>query len=159
IAEVQAARLLREAGLDGPAVDVAALGELLGVRTMSGTDLPASGLATETDDGWAIVLAAGDPPTRRRFSLAHELKHIIDDPFIDWLYPGYGAFSTDLLAERAADQFAAALLMPKAWIKRDWGDRHQDLRRLAARYGVSMSAMNVRLGEFGLSKIDVGHGR
>jgi len=160
IVELQAARLLREAGFDEPAVDVDALGALLHVMVASRAGLPISGLATQTErGGWAIVLSADDSPARRRFSYAHELKHILDDPFIDWLYPTRGAFSSDLLAERVCDQFAAAVLMPRQWIKRDWCQGHQDVRLLAARYAVSMSAMGVRLGELGLRRIDIGHTR
>ncbi len=160
IAELQAARLLRAAGFEEPAVDVDALGALLHVTVASRAGLPISGLATQTErGGWAIVLSADDSPARRRFSHAHELKHILDDPFVDWLYPTRGAFSSDLLAERICDQFAAAVLMPRQWIKRDWCQGHQDLRSLAARYGVSMSAMGIRLGELGLQRVDVGHTR
>lgn len=159
VAELQAGRLLKIAGLSEPRVAIEALGELLDVRVVSRAGLPTSGLATTAGSGWVIVLSADDPRTRRAFSYAHELKHIIDDAFIGWLYPNHRTLGGDLLTERVCDQFAAALLMPRVWIKRDWGNGHQDVRKLAARYGVSPTAMSVRLGELGLRRVDAGHGR
>jgi Zn-dependent peptidase ImmA (M78 family) len=107
-------------------------------------------MATQTRTGWVIVLRAEETAARQRFSLAHEFKHVIDDPFIEWLYPTRGGYSPEDRAERICDYFAACLLMPKRWVIRDWGSGIQDTDILARRYNVSRVAMAVRLTELRL---------
>jgi Zn-dependent peptidase ImmA (M78 family) len=83
--------------------------------------------------------------------MVHEFKHVLDDPFIEWLYPTRSGFGPEDRAERICDYFAACVLMPKMWVKRDWaGGGIQDIARLARRYGVSQVAMAVRLSELRL---------
>ena len=78
---------------------------------------PTSGMATKTDLGWVVVIKGDEPTVRQRFSLAHEIKHIIDDDLMTalagGLYPATALYCADERAERVADRFAAALLMPK----------------------------------------------
>ena len=108
-------------------------------------------MATQTDTGWVIVLRAEEAKVRQRFSLTHELKHVLDDPFIEWLYPTKNGYSPEDRAERICDYFAACVLMPRMWIKRDWASGGiQDIARLARRYRVSQVAMAVRLAELKL---------
>lgn len=159
IAETQATRLLSAIGATEPAIVTDALTDALGISVQRQNGLPTSGLTTQAGNGWVVVLSADEATARARFSLVHEIKHILDDPLIDWLYRPSGGQSAELIAERICDCFAAAVLMPKAWIKRDWGNGHQNLRNLAARYGVSMAAMSYRLGELRLAGVDVGHAR
>jgi Zn-dependent peptidase ImmA (M78 family) len=52
--------------------------------------------------------------------------------------------------EQICDYFAATLLMPKVWVRRAFVNGPQDLHALARTFGVSMSAMNVRLQSLGL---------
>lgn len=40
--------------------------------------------------------------------------------------------------------------MPRVLLKQDWGNRIQDPVALARRYGVSLSAMTIRLRDIGL---------
>jgi hypothetical protein len=116
--------------------------------------LAKSALVTKTARGWVLVLRAEEPGVRQRFSMAHELKHILDDPFNaqcpGGLYPAYVGVSADDLAERVCDRFAAALLMPKILVRRDWTNGIQNLIQLARRYNVSRAAMEVRLRQLGL---------
>jgi Zn-dependent peptidase ImmA (M78 family) len=108
-------------------------------------------MATQTDSGWVIVLRAEEAKVRQRFSLIHEFKHVLDDSFIEWIYPTRGGYSPEDRAERICDYFAACVLMPKMWVKRDWaGGGIQDIARLARRYRVSQVAMAVRLSELRL---------
>ena len=112
---------------------------------------PTSGMATQTETGWVIVLRAEEAKVRQRFSLVHEFKHILDDPFIEWLYPTKNGYSPEDRAERICDYFAACVLMPRMWVKRDFaGGGIQDIARLARRYRVSQVAMAVRLAELRL---------
>jgi len=91
-------------------------------------------------------------PVRQRFSVAHELGHFalhhVDHHFIEYSggvegeVPGY-----DWEHERAANQFAAELLMPAELIKKD--AHTTSLPRLATRYDVSQEAMGFRLANLG----------
>jgi Zn-dependent peptidase ImmA (M78 family) len=151
IAERQAAVLLAHAGIEKPAVPESIVTDLPFVAVTRRPGFPTSGMATQTDSGWVIVLRAEEAKVRQRFSLIHEFKHVLDDPFIEWLYPTRNGYSPEDRAERICDYFAACVLMPRMWIKRDWaGGGIQDIDRLARRYHVSRVAMAVRLAELRL---------
>lgn len=150
IAERQATMLLANAGLTEPAVPESIADNLPSVAVTHRPGFPTSGMATQTDTGWVIVLRAEETKARQRFSLLHEFKHILDDPFIDWLYPTKSGYSPEERAEHISDYFAACVLMPRTWVKRDWGNGIQNPTRLARRYGVSRVAMGVRLAQLKL---------
>jgi hypothetical protein len=150
IAERQATMLLTHAGLTEPAVPESIADDLPSVAVTHRPGFPTSGMATQTDSGWVIVLRSEETKARQRFSLLHEFKHILDDPFIDWLYPTKSGYSPEERAEHISDYFAACVLMPRAWVKRDWGNGIQNPIRLARRYGVSRVAMGVRLTQLKL---------
>jgi predicted transcriptional regulator len=150
VAERQAALLLSELDIRSPAVPHAVLAELPFLIVARRADLPTSGMTTRTDSGWVVVLRSSEPRVRQRFSLAHELKHVLDDPFIARLYPALGHARAAERAERVCDYFAACLLMPKRWLTRDWCSGRQNIARLAERYQVSRQAMEVRLSQLGL---------
>ncbi len=151
VAERQAAILLESAGIETPGVPDEIITALPFVTVTHRPGFPTSGMATQTDSGWVIVLHADEAKVRQRFSMIHELKHVLDDPFIEWLYPTKHSQSPEDRAERICDYFAACVLMPKMWVKRDWAAGGiQDIARLARRYHVSQVAMAVRLSELGL---------
>jgi len=153
VAERQANRLRSELGVLGPAITEADLAGLSWLTITRRENFPTSGMATKTDYGWIIVLNAAEAMVRQRFSLAHEMKHVLDDGLIDiagGLYPATRGYSTDERTERVCDRFAAALLMPKVLLRADWADGLQDIAKLARRYHVSRAAMTVRLTQLGL---------
>jgi Zn-dependent peptidase ImmA (M78 family) len=153
IAERQANRLRGELGVLGPSIAEEDLASLSWLTITRREGFPTSGMATKTDYGWIIVLNSEEAVVRQRFSLAHEIKHVLDDGLIDLaggLYPGTRGYSADERTERVCDRFAAALLMPKVLLRADWSDGLQDVARLAKRYHVSRAAMSVRLSQLGL---------
>jgi len=153
IAERQANRLRGELGVLGPSIAEEDLSSLSWLTITRRESFPTSGMATKTDYGWIIVLNAAEAMVRQRFSLAHEMKHVLDDGLIDiagGLYPATRGYSTDERTERVCDRFAAALLMPKVLLRADWADGLQDIAKLAKRYHVSRAAMTVRLSQLGL---------
>jgi Zn-dependent peptidase ImmA (M78 family) len=83
--------------------------------------------------------------------LAHEFKHVLDDPVIDHMSAHLGPQQQRQRAERLCNYFAACMLMPRAWVKHDWGEGLQNNRALARRYYVSTEAMETRLSELGLT--------
>lgn len=150
IAERQAGRLRAELGVLGPQLKESDLATLPWLAITRRDIFPTSGLAMKTDYGWVIVLRSSEAKVRQRFSLAHEIKHCLDDPFIDGLYPAVGGYGSDERTERICDRFAAALLMPRVMLRADWADRLQDIAQLARRYDVSRAAMQIRLTQLGL---------
>lgn len=155
VAERQAALLRWQLGADGHAsLSTAQLHDVTFIRKiMYRPGMGKSGLTTKTTSGWVIVLREDEPIARQRFSLCHEIKHILDDEAMERvggeLYHSSG-LTPDEAAERICDHFAACLLMPKIQLKRDWGSGQQDTGGLARRYNVSKAAMEVRLRTVGL---------
>jgi predicted transcriptional regulator len=150
VAERQATELLRLLRIDEPPVPQFVISSLPGILVDRRRDWPTSGMSIQAHGHWRIVLKADEPRQRQRFSLAHEFKHVLDDPAIERLYTHLAPSRRSERAERLCNYFAACLLMPRAWIKRDWCAGTQSRRTLARRYYVSNEAMGTRLDELGL---------
>jgi predicted transcriptional regulator len=100
---------------------------------------------------WWILVNRTDTKGRQTFSLGHEFKHLLDHPLRSTIYQDSRYGSAEVAAERAADYFAACLLMPKTWLKRCFYDEgFRDPRVLARRFGVSVPAMRYRFDQLGL---------
>lgn len=151
IAERQATLLLQLVHVTEPPVPQFVICNLPGILVDWCEDWPTSAMAVQTGRYWRIVLRSDEPRWRQRFSLAHELKHVLDDPVIDRLSLHLPEEQRQERAERLCDYFAACVLMPRAWIKRDWCNRLQNVRELSRRYYVSEEAMSIRLSELGLT--------
>jgi Zn-dependent peptidase ImmA (M78 family) len=154
VAERQATKCLELFGLGGPPVDVGLIAELPRVEVVAKTTQQIGGLSgfSEYSRGrWHIAVNSDDQPTRRRFTLAHEFKHVLDHPFVGVIYRDAQGKPSDERAERMCDYFAACLLMPRVWVKRAWGDGINDQRALAALFDVSPTAMAIRLEQLGLT--------
>lgn len=108
--------------------------------------LPTSGLSYWNGVEWIIVLNESESPTRQRFSLLHEYKHVIDHGQQQTLY------ASEREAELAADYFAACVLMPKRDLKRVYCTVTQRVEALADYFGVSPSALRIRLEQTGLTE-------
>ncbi|MFH5232457.1 ImmA/IrrE family metallo-endopeptidase [Antrihabitans spumae] len=151
IAELQANKLLELHALtDGP-IPGQLITELPKIR-IDNTDSLVSGASFwDTRNGvWVIQLSRADSWLRRRFTLAHEYKHIIDHGRRDSLYRGTARVSADMQGEHAADYFAGCLLVPRRLLKRAWGNGIQRPAELARLFQVSQQAIKVRLRQTGL---------
>lgn len=155
VTERQATKLLELWEITEAPVDVSLIAELprLEVMVRSNSELGGlSGLSEWHKGRWHIAVNRDDSPTRRRFTLAHEFKHVLESPFMRVLYADrYGRVSQER-AEELCDYFAACLLMPRMWVKRAWTGASQDLTELAAYFRVSPAAMARRLSDLGLSE-------
>ena len=150
LAELQANRLRRhlgvtEASFPNEALDVPRL------RIRRDPDLPTSGMTFWSGTNWIIVLNSTEAVTRQRFSLMHEFKHIIDHTAKHHLYQ-HDTEAKNPAAEKAADYFAACLLMPKMLVKRHWGEGPRNPAALARTFAVSPAAMKYRLDQLGLNE-------
>lgn len=151
IAERQALRLLSLLDQHEPAVNVSAIAELPRIEVRVEPGLPVSGFSQWNKGRWLIGINRDDAPVRRRFTLAHEFKHVLDHPFIDRAYSDRRGTPSADRAEEVCDYFAACLLMPRPWIKHAWTSGLQDQRALAQLFGVSEAAMGLRLRQLGIA--------
>ena len=103
------------------------------------------GLQATVADQPVVVVSANWPGDRQRFTLAHELGHLLL----------YGRMSSDLGEEKASDRFAAAFLLPAASIRRQLGDKRNNLEvrelyLLKHEFGLSMMACLHRAAELSI---------
>ena len=94
---------------------------------------PLDAQAVVADSGRVAVLVSAQPWDRQRFSLAHELAHLVLRP------------SAGVDPEQAAHRFAAAFLVPAGTARRELGARRRsldvdELRSLKRKYGLSVQA-------------------
>jgi len=150
IAELQASKFLALTGVVHPAVPERVISELPRVQVARLSPLPVSGATNWSDGRWLVALNGAEPTTRQRFSLAHELKHIIDHRFVDLSYSRFPERERSRMIEQVCDYFAGCLLMPRPWVKSAWYGGNQFVPNLAQTFGVSQAAMNVRLQQIGL---------
>ncbi len=125
-------------------------------------DMPTgvSGAAVQLSTGDAILINRMEPPGRQAFDLAHELFHVLTwdalpPERVDRLKPtGYKQKRT----EQLADNFAAALLMPKTELQPKWDKLNHStelkaaLLALAQHFRVSPQAVGWRLVALGWVK-------
>lgn len=112
-----------------------------------------SGITRFSHGRWLIVIDRNDIHGRRRYTLAHEFKHVIDHSLDKLAYSRLGYGNERLRQahiEAICQHFAACFLMPKTWVKNSWANGMQDVYDLAALFQVSVTAMEVRLRAMGL---------
>lgn len=157
LAERQAIILLELLGQRRPAVNVGLLAELPRIEVRVEPNLHKGGISgfSQWSQGrWLIVVNRSDSPTRRRFTLSHELKHILDHPFAKVLYSKLSDVEAERerTIERICDYFAGCLLVPRNWLKQAWSNGIQNRAALAALFNVSEAAISVRLQQTGIGE-------
>jgi Zn-dependent peptidase ImmA (M78 family) len=151
IADIQAIRLLSLLGIKEAPVPEAALAGLPRIHIERLTPAPFSGAAQWTKGRWLIVVNGSESTGTQRIAIGHELKHILDAPFSDFLYPAQHGFSTHDRWEEICDYFAVSLFMPSQWVKKVFVDEGvRDLTRIARRFDVPVRSMQLRLASLGL---------
>ncbi|AYF97187.1 XRE family transcriptional regulator [Protaetiibacter intestinalis] len=135
---------------------VSAVEEAFGVDIANSTELPVGfdGLSFQNDHLRLILLLTTENWTRRRFTLAHELGHVLwadarDYALAEELRPGID----NSHKEKRANAFAAAFLMPESLIEQEVAGEKVTVElfhRLILRFKVSPSSMAVRLNKLGL---------
>ena len=134
-------------------VNLEGLAKKWGVKAIEEHALSSEGLILPTRGGYKIIINEEAIPTRRRFSLAHELGHLLlhKSGISDLASPKgkqRGSLGSDWDEERLCDQIAAEILMPKMVFYEDgWmeGWSLKSLRTLASMYKTSLSATAVRM--------------
>jgi predicted transcriptional regulator len=152
LAEQQARVFLELSGVTEAPVPEWIITELPNITANMSSKLPTSGATQLIGGKWRIVLRATEPATRRRFSMAHEFKHILDDLFEKTYFS-----NEDNIAERhrwvegVCDYFAGCLLVPRPMLKKVWTNGTQDIDDLAEHFDVSRAAIITRLSQTGLT--------
>jgi len=154
VAHRQAAHLLRLARLQAPPVPTDLIAHLPRIVVRADSQLPVSAATHWLNGRWLVLVNSREPLERQRFSLAHEYKHALDHRHVRLLYRDRAGMTAAAQAERAADEFAAALLMPAAWVRRAWRRGQCDVLTLARAFGVSDVAMRRRLTDLALIPTD-----
>jgi len=148
LAELQAGRFLTLSGVTEPPVSELIVAELPRVKIGHNATIPVSGYSKWVDGHWLLVVNSSETFARQRFTLFHELKHALDHPIVSLAY----RYQSKGFVEQICDLFAANVLMPRAWVKSAYcNDGLQDVALLARRFGVSQSAMRVRIDMLGLT--------
>jgi Zn-dependent peptidase ImmA (M78 family) len=175
---VTAERLIASNGVLAAPVPVDKLAAALGTevrREPAEDDL--SGFLMRGVDGRRAVIGVNSShhPNRQRFTIAHEIGHLLlhdgEKIHVDRTGQVYqvnlrseaSSAGTDI-AEIEANAFAAELLMPAAFLRADLADQRtlnlldEDvldtlLKPLARKYGVSPQALTFRLGRLGYVQV------
>lgn len=145
-AEQAAGELLRRAAAGPPPVDVRELAWGLGVSEIITRSTFGDGRLERRSDEKVIVVDIKAGQSRRRFTIAHEIGHVV-------LSSGQSrAFDLDLQAqEQFCNAFAAALLLPRDWLQQRAGGARPELKELRAiseEAAVSMTSCFIRLQRF-----------
>lgn len=141
-------QLIRRVGASGPPLDLDLVVRLWSNLRVSVEDLDGPGYMVGLGDAGAeILIRKADPTERQRYTLAHELGH-----WVLGCVSGTGSPSRDDDVERWCNKFAAALLMPRYWIKgvAEGRDYESLLDRLVAGpslFKVSKQAFRLRVAE------------
>jgi hypothetical protein len=153
VAATEAARFVSDAREPNTPVDVdALLGQVN--ATIDYTDMDEEGSVQRTGDGYVVRINRNVPATRQRFTLAHELGHIVLGRLTQtdsWIrYRWKRGRPEPVLEERFCDLFASRLLIPDSSLidLNDW--RTISLARIVLRaqqLNVSYSAMMGRIVE------------
>ena len=162
-AREQARALVEKLGLKSPPVPVEKLAKALGVRVeYNPFDDELSGMAFLRDGKPVIGINANHHPNRQRFTIAHELGHILlhqsrlnaavlvdkSKNFIP--RDSISAEGVDPI-EVQANAFASELLMPAKLVRQMLSESTRDLHddeyliALAKRFRVSLAALQFRL--------------
>lgn len=137
-------------------------GALIARKAFDGTQ---SGFALRDGETWVIGVNASTSPRRQRFTIAHELGHlvmhegklIVDHTMrVNWR-DEKSSMATDI-EEIEANAFAAAILMPEAAVRQRVSshlrerpmNRESLISELAREFDVSVEAMGYRLINLGI---------
>jgi len=134
----QAARTVaKRYGVRHPPVDVKAIATAEGLRLVYADIGSLDARLYRNGDGWVLELNPAFAETAQRFSIAHEVGHLV------LAHDGCGSQPEH---ERAANVFAAELLMPLDLVRSALRETSR-LGDLTQRFRVSKEAMLIKLDE------------
>lgn len=160
--EKRAKEVREEHNLTTIPIDPVLLANRLGVKVLNAKfwDDNLVGTIEKRGDDMRILVKQSDPPSRKRFTIAHELGHLFlhladDGEYLDKeanlfrLRDGDDTTIQNRSQEIQANMFASSLLMPEEEVRRYWAER-PSIRELARIFRVSNAAMGYRVASLGL---------
>lgn len=117
--------LFKYIDMDSPPVDIEKMLKILGVELYFDDFDEIQGIAYGSEGKRTIIVNRNLSMTRRRFTIAHELGHILiprprkDRLFMDKIIP-FGKQVSQSPIEISANRFAAEILMPKPMVDKLW---------------------------------------
>lgn len=153
-----ARKLLKDLGINEPPVDLIQVARHLNAEIVMSDELPEEvhGTVVPLKSGkFLILISVFICETRRNFTIAHELAHIVlRHHRIARVLTSTASISSlkdaENKIERLADAFASELLMPKHWVRKYVNTYGTDVQELAELFMVSREAMRIRLKELKL---------
>ncbi len=136
-----------ELGFD-PIPDLIDVLETYGIRVFmidADADNKFDGLAARVSGMPIVVVGRHWPGDRQRFTLAHELGHLMLE----------GRLAADLNEEMACNRFAGAFLFPRASVQQEMGEHRnavelKELGLLKEEFGLSMAGILYRARDLGI---------
>lgn len=119
------------------------------------TDLPVAGFSYWDSEAraWAVARNPSDSVESRRFTLWHEIGHILWRGNEARLFANLSAVEASHLAEYAAEYFAGEVLMPRRLVEHAFHDGINTPSELADRFRVSPLAMRWKLAQTDLPEV------
>jgi len=118
-----------------------------GIKVIQSDAIPGhfDGLACKVDGTPVVAVSAFAPGDRQRFTMAHELGHLVLN----------GRLAEDLDVEAAANRFAGAFLAPASEVRKELGEKRdwlepRELAALKQAYGLSMQGWMHRAKDLGI---------
>lgn len=150
-------QLLTDHGITTYPIDPVLLANAVGIQVYNTVfrEAQISGAITKRDGATKIYVSENEAPSRKRFTVAHELGHYVlhmsadDNEMIDteavmFRTADYEPGDAQGVREAEANRFAASLLMPHDLVVPEYR-RTRSLARLAQMFSVSEDAMYNRL--------------
>jgi hypothetical protein len=100
-------------------------------------------------DCWMVHLNSNDTPARQRFTLYHEIFHILAHCKATPVFKKVSCSREGSFNELLADHFSGVLLLPGDWVAKIWPEV-KDISRMAAIFDVPKSVMYLGLQAFRL---------
>ncbi len=108
------------------------------------------GAVWQLSDCWLIQLNSNDNEPRQRFTLYHEIFHIMVHCRACPVFKNMPYFNGGIFNELLADHFASIMLMPKNMILRTWGEV-RDVDRVADIFVVPRSLVLIAVQNWNLT--------
>jgi hypothetical protein len=131
-------RYLKEAGINSPPVPTGLITRAEGDVPIEIRQVPMKahrGSVWRLNDCWVVQLNSHDSTARQRFTLYHEIFHILAHSKATPVFKKAGRDREGSFNEMLADSFATACLFPKNLVKKTWSEV-KDVNQMAAIFEV-----------------------
>jgi len=98
------------------------------------------GAIWQLNDCWVVQLNSNDTPARQRFTLYHEIFHILAHGRATPVFKKTSSSPEGSFNELLADHFAAIILMPEKQVKERWAEV-EDINQMATMFDVPRSVV------------------